>query len=790
MAKKWTVMVYMAADTDDELDGLAVQDLREMEQVGTNDHLNIVVQINRRWPGTPQLYVIEKSDDDSRSVLKQNRKGDVPSLNMADGRTLSKFLERIANDHAFDADHYCLVLWGHAFGLGFGRHHGDPLSLDELKGALDNFADARGKKRGDKQLLELLGINACAMSYVEAAFQLHASARYMVASQISVPLTGWPFESILKRIDDRTEPHTLGRLVVEAYMDHYSTFSDERVSMTLLDLDRAKGLPGLVENVSQALRDSFRPERQFGTARLNHVRNVFRGVSAGDVTPLVDVVTLCSALQSLCEDLRTLEGSDSSRQLQRVHDAAQELMDAVLPVEEQSEPIRTKLVESRPPRRGQGLVVLHARHPELDEIRGLGVFAPFVTNDEDLRKLGLKDDEIEASLQRPRASRRGDDVETGQSAYARLLMFVHGDKPLGWPDLVYGILGQQIGPAVMDGILRANAVNSSDRAEVAQILLAVDSSFNNLDRAMTSAELNIKQHLRQPSAAKGVRGARQASIEEIGRLRLLSRASQNTSNDASKSAKTAPKRTRPKAPARAALDLNDAVPSLDALEKAIATVERATRKTLTHTRFGLGFLSGKPGLGFGDTKPGLGFGDTKAGLGFGDTKAGLGFGDTKAGLGFGDTKAGLGFGDTKAGLGLLFGDDKPGLGLPPIPLLSSTDDAHAAGLTVAGLFRQVGRALSTLEQIAANVERVVVDIADPELMGNSDPAQPLESADLRVQLAFQALQDTSSAVRQTVRQVLAHPVQGFGPASNGLDPETRLALADFGGLNRQTLKLL
>jgi hypothetical protein len=180
----------------------------------------------------------------------------------------------------------------------------------------------------------------------------------------------------------------------------------------------------------------------------------------------------------------------------------------------------------------------------------------------------------------------------------------------------------------------------------------------------------------------------------------------------------------------------------------------------------------------------------------------LGFGDTKAGLGFGDTKAGLGllFGDEKPGLGgVLFGDEKPGLGpdgkklgpgVVPITLLSSSDDSQAAGLTVAGLFRQVGQALSTLELMAANVETVVVDIANPTLMGKSDATPPFESADLRIERAFQTLQDTSAAVRQMLRQVLAHPVQGFGPTSDGLDPETRLALADFGGLNRQALKLL
>ena len=37
----------------------------------------------------------------------------------------------------FPAEHYLLVMWGHAFGLGFGRDHGDPLAMTELAWALN-----------------------------------------------------------------------------------------------------------------------------------------------------------------------------------------------------------------------------------------------------------------------------------------------------------------------------------------------------------------------------------------------------------------------------------------------------------------------------------------------------------------------------------------------------------------------------------------------------------------------------------------------------------------------------
>ena len=47
-------------------------------------------------------------------------------------KTLEDFLAWGAT--MFPAENYFLVLWGHAYGLGFGRDHGDKLTLKELTG--------------------------------------------------------------------------------------------------------------------------------------------------------------------------------------------------------------------------------------------------------------------------------------------------------------------------------------------------------------------------------------------------------------------------------------------------------------------------------------------------------------------------------------------------------------------------------------------------------------------------------------------------------------------------------
>src|SRR5262245_39114930 len=61
--KRWTVMLYMAADHPNPdraavTEQAAIRDIKELEQIGSTDDLNILVQIDRRWPGYPERYWI------------------------------------------------------------------------------------------------------------------------------------------------------------------------------------------------------------------------------------------------------------------------------------------------------------------------------------------------------------------------------------------------------------------------------------------------------------------------------------------------------------------------------------------------------------------------------------------------------------------------------------------------------------------------------------------------------------------------------------------------------------
>src|SRR4029453_13443445 len=129
--KRWTVMLYMAAAQDERTEQAAIRDLKEMEKVGSDDStLNVLVQIDRKWPGYPECYCVKKGFSEGRKFLEGTR-----NINTGHPEVLRGFVKW--GRERFPADYYLLVLWGHSYGLGFGRDHGNALTLPEIATSLD-----------------------------------------------------------------------------------------------------------------------------------------------------------------------------------------------------------------------------------------------------------------------------------------------------------------------------------------------------------------------------------------------------------------------------------------------------------------------------------------------------------------------------------------------------------------------------------------------------------------------------------------------------------------------------
>lgn len=271
-------MAFMTSDVG--LDAFAHVDIAEMEKVGSRPgRLNVLVQFAPRGTNPPRRYVIHEGRREAVWTTRRARR------NPGRPGVLSDFLEWAVETHP--AERYALILWGHAYGLGFGRARDNALTLYELADVLKGFKARIGRK------LDILGFDACAMGKLETAYQFKDTASYLVASQTAIPLSGWPYQQILDVIAQRASmgARACAAAMVKAFVESYRP---PAVTLTATDLSAGPAVAHALDRVARAVKAVAR--RPADEAR---VLRAFRSATAGAESSLVDVVDLCRRLSLL-----------------------------------------------------------------------------------------------------------------------------------------------------------------------------------------------------------------------------------------------------------------------------------------------------------------------------------------------------------------------------------------------------------------------------------------------------------------------------------------------------------
>ncbi|NLH39889.1 MAG: hypothetical protein GX445_07500, partial [Elusimicrobia bacterium] len=162
--KEWTVMVYLNAKNN--LEPFGISDMNEMEMVGSNDNLNIVVQFGRikgydttngDWKTTRRYYVTK--DTDTKTINSQ-MVADLGKVDMGDYKSLIDFGKWVKQN--YPAKKYLLVVWNH--GSGWEKSMGLPIT----KGI--SYDDETGNHINTPQLgmalkeigkIDILNFDAC-----------------------------------------------------------------------------------------------------------------------------------------------------------------------------------------------------------------------------------------------------------------------------------------------------------------------------------------------------------------------------------------------------------------------------------------------------------------------------------------------------------------------------------------------------------------------------------------------------------------------------------------------------
>ena len=364
---KWIVMVFMGANNlpdEKDLTKEAETDINEMEAAlaewkaahpKSDSNVAVLVQVH----GKNRVYRqhINHGDPEDVSVDEQDA---------TDGVALGAFLKwATEKSERQKHDRTMLVMWGHAyrFAIGHAAVQGRPDAIDfaELSQTLRNMQERRPPETDPK--LDIVGFDACDLATAEIAAELAPFARYLVASQIGVPLPGWPYDKVLKRLCDpkgpMMTPAELGSFAVRQYCAFYFEQNPnpvKPVSLTLIDLQRMdevrRAVDALAVEIALVLDD---PEEQALLELLFLQSQIFPG------KPFVDVADLCLNLAWHANS-------------KAVCAAAAALGDILIRPADTS----TRVRDDEPPRPA---VIEHGRNAySTARLHGLSLYAPHVQN--------------------------------------------------------------------------------------------------------------------------------------------------------------------------------------------------------------------------------------------------------------------------------------------------------------------------------------------------------------------------------------------------------------------------
>ncbi|MEM2839899.1 MAG: clostripain-related cysteine peptidase, partial [Thermoplasmata archaeon] len=220
-----TIAIYSCADNDLELYELNNFLLMASAGSGSSEHLNIVVMMDRypggsidygNWEDAKYFFVKEGITPDPENALL-----DIGEVNMGDPNSLYDFATWTFD--RYRADNYILIMANH--GNAFvgvcedWSSNYDRISVNELGSVLQDITNHIEKN------LEIIGFDACLLSWIENEYAYHDWAKAIVASVEPMPIWtqglfgAWPYDKILSQL--RNDPYmtteNLCSIIVQEY---------------------------------------------------------------------------------------------------------------------------------------------------------------------------------------------------------------------------------------------------------------------------------------------------------------------------------------------------------------------------------------------------------------------------------------------------------------------------------------------------------------------------------------------------------------------------------------------
>ena len=281
--KKYTLFVYMAVDNN--LARYALNNIEQMLPIGSNQYINIVVQINTPGNNNPtQRYFIEKG---KKTLIQTVGQAPTQKLNSGHPQTL---IDGVAwAMKYYPADNLILNMWNHGSGvhdrkpsdtfdfsdeLQIDNHTNEPeiltgrgicfddtfrsyISNQELKRALQEIQTKilHGKK------IAVIWLEACLMSMIEIASIFKDHADYVVSSENVEYAPGSNYQLVLSAFSQRVpSPREFACHIVNSF-DQAFALTRLPYTQSAIDLSKIKAVEDNLNLIAQQLVIAIQDQR-------------------------------------------------------------------------------------------------------------------------------------------------------------------------------------------------------------------------------------------------------------------------------------------------------------------------------------------------------------------------------------------------------------------------------------------------------------------------------------------------------------------------------------------------
>ncbi len=260
--KEWTFLMFLNGNNN--LDYAATEDVNEMEEVGSTDSVNVVVQWASMRRTSVQRLLIQK--DDNSDVVNSPVVEDMGPVDMGDWKSFVDFVAW-GKEH-YPAKKYFITIWNHGGGWHLNQNDqpavkdiswddktGHSIRTEQLGFALNEISGILGQK------VDIYGSDACLMSMVEVAGEMTEAVQVMVGSQEVEPADGWPYAAFFnawKNLGPESDAASVASILTRTYKESYENgdqSTSAQVTLSALDLSKTAELNASVAALASAIEN-------------------------------------------------------------------------------------------------------------------------------------------------------------------------------------------------------------------------------------------------------------------------------------------------------------------------------------------------------------------------------------------------------------------------------------------------------------------------------------------------------------------------------------------------------